>query len=133
MEPTGTQGRCPSKQEIFLIIRLQENSSFHRAGGDKKERRVAESQAPLLQLNQFVPYLTGSPPSRQECRYPHYKTIYPRSLWEISAAAIPKMKEIRAIHPADCKEIEKWPIGWSSDLVSILAVVARLPPQVRLR
>ena len=49
---------------------------FIAQAGTKKERRMAESQAPPLQLNQFVPYLTGSPPSRQECRYPHYKTIY---------------------------------------------------------
>ncbi len=29
-----------------------------------KKRRPADSQAPLLKLNQIVPYLTGSPPSR---------------------------------------------------------------------
>ena len=34
-------------------------------GVTKKERRLADSRAPLLQLNQSVPYLTGSPPSRQ--------------------------------------------------------------------
>jgi len=62
-------------------MRLRENSTFHGAGAEKKERRLAESQAPPLQLNQFVPYLTGSPPSRHGCRYrrvvdcAHYKTI----------------------------------------------------------
>src|SRR5579872_3341470 len=54
--------------EDFLFTRLRDNSEIHRVGG-KQERRLAESQAPLLHLNQFVPYLTGSPPSRQGCRY----------------------------------------------------------------
>src|SRR5882762_4261861 len=67
--------------------------------GTKKEKRRAESQAPLLQLNQFLPYLTGSPPSRQECRYRHYKTIYPNSPWAISAAAMPK-DEIDSANPS---------------------------------
>jgi hypothetical protein len=37
-------------------------------GGIKQQRRSANSQAPPLLL-QRKPYLTGSPPSRQERRY----------------------------------------------------------------
>src|SRR6266851_4126828 len=79
--------------ERFIIKGLRENSSIHRVGGEK-ERLLAKSQAPPLELNQFVPYLTGSPPSRQECRYrqesrcPHYKTIYTNIPWRFSAAAL---------------------------------------------
>src|SRR5229473_3977472 len=54
-----------------------------RTGGTKGERRSATSQAPPL-LRQRKPYLTGSPPSRQErrCRqevaWPEYTAGSPR-------------------------------------------------------
>jgi hypothetical protein len=74
----------------FLNITGAENSSIHRPE-TKKERRMAESQAPPSQLNQFLPYLNGSPPSRQERRCAHYKFISPNCLWTISAAAMNRL------------------------------------------
>ena len=44
-------------QGVFLIIRLRKDSSIHRQAVTRKERRVAESQAPLSQLHQILPYL----------------------------------------------------------------------------
>jgi hypothetical protein len=51
-----------------------EESVKSEAKAVKKERRMAESHAPLLQMDQFFRVPQGSPPYRQECRYRYYRT-----------------------------------------------------------
>src|SRR3984893_10872436 len=46
--------------------------------GQKKEAHGRITGASLTAQSNF-PVPQGSPPSRQECRYPHCKTIYPNS------------------------------------------------------
>jgi hypothetical protein len=60
----------PGSLEQTNTLRLErsvQSAQGIRTGGEKGERRSVTSQAPPL-LRQRKPYLTGSPPSRQERR-----------------------------------------------------------------
>src|SRR5713101_9759363 len=60
--PLPLPGTCQGKTQNKFV-----KSQGIRTGGTKGERRSVTSQAPPL-LRQRKPYLTGSPPSRQERR-----------------------------------------------------------------
>src|SRR5579872_4001035 len=68
----GTVGQLPVSAFIsqWLRIRCRVNRQItgNSESRGKRERRSVTSQAPPL-LRQRKPYLTGSPPSRQERRY----------------------------------------------------------------
>jgi hypothetical protein len=88
---------------MFLFIPL--DSPAYRAG-DKKERRMVESQAPLLQINQFFVYLRDHLLLDKSVDAFILMSLL-RTPGAIFAVATPKREETRLIHPAYRREGRK--------------------------
>jgi len=113
------------REFLLYLLRLSQSSVRGRTVQledmrGQKRRRLADSQAPLLKHNQCLPYLTGSPPSRQGCRYAHYKSIFASSLWTISIAGIAKTNEKQADSSTSCEESQNRPLAQPNDGAAIL-------------
>ena len=77
----------------IVLVAMVKNPVFTEglAGGERGGTRQTHKR-PSLQLNQSSQYLTGSPPSRQGCRFENYKTFFCRRQHPVRSNAYRNLK-----------------------------------------